>query len=172
MLLYDGTGLTAARLSVLDRLEWQSPTGCEAFYAVSGDAWEIKSVCVSIEDSSALGRLFDMDVLAADGRKLVREEVGGGPRDRVPQPAHSPADNSQGKDSSLMGVRSSGGAERAKTAAAWCEALLKRSPLPAMEEIVELDQKFIHENLSPGGCADLLAAAFFLRSCPVSEKKL
>ena len=59
---------------------------------------------------------------------------------------------------------SRGGAERAKTAAAWCEALLKRSPLPAMEEIVELDQHFLHENLSPGGCADLLAAAFFLRS--------
>ena len=387
------TGLTAARLSVLDRLEWQSPTGCEAFYAVSGDAWEIKSVCVSIEDSSALGRLFDMDVLAADGRKLVREEVGGGPRSCIvcgapgggcasrrvhtveelqrttrriieehfagadrekaaalvtralldevcttPKPGlvdrsnngshrdmdiftfaasaaalapywdrcvrigqetaqNSPADTFQALrqagqaaertmfaatggsnthkgaiftlgiicgavgrlwnpvspcrnpetilaecaaiasdavsadfaalrhkpartagqklylEQGITGVRgeaaqgfpsvsqtalpalkqalqagrshndagaiallrlialgadtnmvSRGGAERAKTAAAWCEALLKRSPLPAMEEIVELDQKFIHENLSPVGCADLLAAAFFLRS--------
>ena len=40
----------------------------------------MKALCVSIEDSTGLGRLFDMDVLAPDGRKLDREEVGGGSR--------------------------------------------------------------------------------------------
>ena len=57
-----------------------------------------------------------------------------------------------------------GGPERAKKAAEDCAQLLRRSPLPEMEEIARLDLEFIGENLSPGGCADLLAAAFFLNS--------
>ena len=73
-------GLTAAKLPVLERTERLAPTGCEALYAVNGTAREIKEACVSIEDGSPLGRLFDMDVLAPDGHKLDREEVGGGPR--------------------------------------------------------------------------------------------
>ncbi len=76
-------GLRAAKLSVPDRLERQAPTGCEALYAVDGTAREIKAVCVSIEDGSPLGRLFDMDVLDAGGRKLDRDEVGGGPRNCI-----------------------------------------------------------------------------------------
>lgn len=55
-----------------------------------------------------------------------------------------------------------GGSERAKKAAEDCAQLLKRSPLPEMEEIARLDLEFIRDDLSPGGCADLLAAAFFL----------
>lgn len=55
-----------------------------------------------------------------------------------------------------------GGAELAKKAAEDCAHMLKRSPLPEMEEIARLDQEFIRENLSPGGCADLLAATFLL----------
>ena len=43
----------------------------------------MKALCVSIEDSTGLGRLFDMDVLAPDGRKLDREEVGGGSRNCI-----------------------------------------------------------------------------------------
>ena len=76
-------GLTAAKLPVLERMERLAPTGCEALYAVDGTAREIKSVCVSIEDGSPLGRQFDMDILDADGRKLDREEVGGGPRNCI-----------------------------------------------------------------------------------------
>lgn len=76
-------GLRAAKLSVLDRLEHRAPTGCEALYAVDGTAQEIKVVCVSIENGSPLGRLFDMDVLDRDGRKLDRDEVGGGPRNCI-----------------------------------------------------------------------------------------
>ena len=76
-------GLRAAKLSVLDHLEQQAATGCESLYAVEGTAQEIKTVCVSIEDGSQLGRLFDMDVLDAGGRKLDREEVGGGPRNCI-----------------------------------------------------------------------------------------
>lgn len=76
-------GLTAAKLPVLERTERLAPTGCEGLYAVNGTAREIKAACVSIEDGSPLGRLFDMDVLDADGRKLDREEVGGGPRNCI-----------------------------------------------------------------------------------------
>ncbi len=76
-------GLQSAKLPVLDCQELLSPTGCEALYAVDGTAQEVKALCVSIEDGSALGRLFDMDVIAPDGRKLDREEVGGGPRNCI-----------------------------------------------------------------------------------------
>ena len=75
--------LQAAKLPVLDRQELLAPTGCEARYAVKGTAREVKALCVSIEDSTGLGRLFDMDVLAPDGRKLDREEVGGGSRNCI-----------------------------------------------------------------------------------------
>lgn len=76
-------GLRAAGLDLRDRLEHRASTGCEALYAVDGAAREVKAVCVSIEDGSPMGRLFDMDVLDAEGRKLDREEVGGGPRNCI-----------------------------------------------------------------------------------------
>jgi len=73
-------GLCAARLPVRERLERLAHTGCEALYAVDGSALEVKTVCVSIEDGCPLGRLFDMDVLAPDGRKLDRHEAEGDAR--------------------------------------------------------------------------------------------
>lgn len=76
-------GLAAARLPVLECLEQEAVTGCEAQYAVEGTPWEVKALCASIENGSPLGRLFDMDVLDLDGRKLDREEVGGGPRNCI-----------------------------------------------------------------------------------------
>lgn len=76
-------GLRSAGLPVLDRAERLAHTGCEALYAVDGTARESKEVCVSIEDGSSLGRLFDMDVLDRDGRKLDREEVGGRSRNCI-----------------------------------------------------------------------------------------
>lgn len=76
-------GLTAARLPVLECLEQTEAAGCEAQYAVEGMPREVKTLCASIEDGSPLGRLFDMDVLDCGGRKLDREEVGGGPRNCI-----------------------------------------------------------------------------------------
>ena len=49
-----------------------SPTGCTAMLAVDMDARELKEICVRLEDNSPLGRLFDMDVLDAHGKKLQR----------------------------------------------------------------------------------------------------
>ena len=36
--------------------------------------------------------------------------------------------------------------------------------IPSLEQIAELDRQFIQRNLSPGGCADLLAVTLFLES--------
>lgn len=48
-------------------------TGCEALIALAGDSRVIKKLCVNIEESSPLGRLFDIDVIDQNGNKLERE---------------------------------------------------------------------------------------------------
>ena len=48
-------------------------TGCEGYFAVNGKAADIKAICVGIEESCPMGRLFDMDVLDIDGKKLERK---------------------------------------------------------------------------------------------------
>ena len=47
-------------------------TGCEALWVVEADAAWLKAQTVAIEESCPLGRLFDMDVIAADGTHLSR----------------------------------------------------------------------------------------------------
>lgn len=46
--------------------------GPVSLYSVDADAHELKSICVEIEETSPLGRLFDMDVTAPTGEKLSR----------------------------------------------------------------------------------------------------
>ena len=60
-------------LSVLDRQVCCESTGCESFYVVDHPAQALKQLTVAIEEASPLGRLFDMDVLDADGSHLHRE---------------------------------------------------------------------------------------------------
>ena len=50
-------------------------TGCEAFYVLDADPLAIKKFTTDVEDATPLGRLFDMDVICADGRKVDREEL-------------------------------------------------------------------------------------------------
>ena len=50
-------------------------TGCEAFYVLDADPLTIKKFTTDIEDATPLGRLFDMDVIRPDGRKVAREEL-------------------------------------------------------------------------------------------------
>jgi len=50
-------------------------TGNEALWVVDLDAMQLKKVACGLEDHAPMGRLFDMDVLAADGRKIDREEL-------------------------------------------------------------------------------------------------
>ena len=72
--------LEAADMPVLAWQEERAVTGCQLYCAAGGEALAVKGICAAIEDGSALGRLFDMDVLRRDGTKLDREEVGGGDR--------------------------------------------------------------------------------------------
>lgn len=51
-------------------------TGNEAFFVVDMDPMELKALTTEIEDGSALGRLFDLDVLKVNGEKVDREELG------------------------------------------------------------------------------------------------
>lgn len=69
-----------ADLSVLHYEEQLLPTGCEGYYVVDGQAEVLKHRTVQIEDSAPVARLFDMDVLDADGRKLERCDFGYPPR--------------------------------------------------------------------------------------------
>lgn len=43
-------------------------------------------------------------------------------------------------------------------------------PIPDRETLEKLDRDFIHRNLSPGGCADLLAIIYFLYFCTQVKK--
>ena len=55
-----------------------------------------------------------------------------------------------------------GGLEGAVWGAEAAAELIQEGKIPTVEEICALDDRFIEKNLSPGGCADLLAAVYFL----------
>ena len=56
-----------------------------------------------------------------------------------------------------------GGEAGAQWAAKAVSELLSKAQHPAIREVEELDDGFVARKLSPGGCADLLAATYFLR---------
>lgn len=56
--------------------EVQNKTGNEAFFVLDADPLAVKAVTVELEDQPGVGRLFDMDVLCPDGRKVDRQELG------------------------------------------------------------------------------------------------
>ena len=64
-------GITLTLLEQTDEI-----TGCEALYAVQGCPVTAKALCAACEDADELGRLFDMDVIDKDGRRLSRGELG------------------------------------------------------------------------------------------------
>lgn len=66
--------LKEAGAAILSPEEKRAVTGCEFLCAVEGNAEDVKTLCLRIEDASPMGRLFDMDVIAPDGRKLERAE--------------------------------------------------------------------------------------------------
>ena len=75
--------LEAALPHVIHREITEAVTGCEAMYAVDMDPLTLKSLTASIEDANRLGRLFDMDVIGTDLRKIDREAVRGGTRNCI-----------------------------------------------------------------------------------------
>lgn len=73
----EGVRLLEMRLSaekILHKHIFCAPTGCEAMYAVAENAETLKAICIQIEISTPMGRLFDMDVLDCSGQKLSRKE--------------------------------------------------------------------------------------------------
>lgn len=55
-----------------------------------------------------------------------------------------------------------GGPQGRRWAAEQAERLLRETPRPSRRAVRALDQAFTRRNLSPGGCADLLAMTYFL----------
>ena len=72
----------------------------------------------------------------------------------------------RGTDTNMM---ARGGLALAQEASEKVRDLLQRDPLPEMDEITALDDWFIQRNLSPGGCADLLAVTYFLHDWEQTE---
>lgn len=65
-----------AGLPVLHREEVLADTGCEGYYVVDADTAPLKALMAEIEDASPVGRLFDLDVLDLQGKKVCREALG------------------------------------------------------------------------------------------------
>ena len=68
--------LEAAGIPVIYFEEIQEKTGNEAIFLLDADSLAAKAITVEIEDHAPVGRLFDMDVLCPDGRKIDRQELG------------------------------------------------------------------------------------------------
>ena len=71
------------RVEIAEQRTGMEVTGCEAFYVVRTAAETAKALCVIIEDTSPLGRLFDMDVLDGTGAQIRRDRVGGDARNCI-----------------------------------------------------------------------------------------
>lgn len=68
--------LIAAGVAIVHFEEIQESTGNEAIFVLDASPLAVKAVTVEIEDHAPVGRLFDMDVLCTDGRKVDRQELG------------------------------------------------------------------------------------------------
>lgn len=51
-------------------------TGYEGFFVVNAKEQSLKAMMLQIENEHPLGRLFDLDVIGADGNPISREELG------------------------------------------------------------------------------------------------
>ena len=78
--LYSVVTAQAALTALLDRLGEHVQATRARDLVTDLPALEAKRVTCDIEDSHPLGRLFDIDVMGADGMPISRQEVGGEPR--------------------------------------------------------------------------------------------
>jgi holo-ACP synthase/triphosphoribosyl-dephospho-CoA synthase len=60
------------RGTILYREVLVQPAGCEAYFVTDLPADRLKQLTVELEEGSELGRLYDMDVLNHEGKKLDR----------------------------------------------------------------------------------------------------
>ena len=60
-------------IEILEKKELNVNTGNELFISVNSSAEKIKNITVAIEESCELGRLFDIDVIDVNFKKLSRK---------------------------------------------------------------------------------------------------
>lgn len=90
-------------LQACDQLLWQNqwqvkdrqvlwlPTGAEALWCVAHQAAEVKAHCAALEQTHALGRLWDLDVICPENGPVGRQSLGRGMRRCLlcDEPAHA-----------------------------------------------------------------------------------
>lgn len=64
-----------SKMKIVYKEEKSSAAGYEAFFCIDSSAFKIKKITVAIEEEHKLGRLFDFDVLDADGKHIKRTEL-------------------------------------------------------------------------------------------------
>ena len=62
-----------ALFKILNSIEIHEVTGDELLLSVDADAVILKNIALEIENNSPVGRLFDIDIIDTDGKKLSRE---------------------------------------------------------------------------------------------------
>lgn len=67
-----GVKLLRSRFAILHEALSLLDTGCEAIFVVEEDPAHLKIQCIAIEEADETGRLYDLDVLDREGRKLDR----------------------------------------------------------------------------------------------------
>ena len=70
------SAITEAGIPILKRSLILDKTGPEAFLCVDADALDVKRLLVPLEDASKLGRLYDIDIIGRDGKKISRSDIG------------------------------------------------------------------------------------------------
>lgn len=65
---------------IIYKEEQDLQTGYEAYWVIKNELHEVKRRTVEIEETHPLGRLFDLDVINAEGAPVSRTEVGAPPR--------------------------------------------------------------------------------------------
>ena len=63
-------------IPVMHQEEKEADTGYEAYFCADAEAEKIKRILTELEEEHTLGRLFDIDVIRTDGRKVSRTELG------------------------------------------------------------------------------------------------
>jgi holo-ACP synthase len=72
--------LEEASISIVHEKVWYKNSGPEYFAVFNAASHRVKQLTTSIEETHALGRLYDFDVLNPDGSQVSRQELGAGQR--------------------------------------------------------------------------------------------
>lgn len=63
-------------INIIHEEKSSKSTGYEACFAVDSSPYLVKRLMVDIENGLSIGRIFDIDVLNANGKKISRQEIG------------------------------------------------------------------------------------------------